>query len=70
VSIGATSFLPGPDVSHELAIRRADQALYRAKNAGRDRCVVLAQEAPVAPVLPMEPRVADWSQRTEVRRAS
>jgi diguanylate cyclase (GGDEF)-like protein len=46
ISIGATSVLPGNGVSHQDAVRRADEALYRAKAAGRDRCVLLTDEPP------------------------
>lgn len=40
VSIGITSILTGEHVSSEQVIRRADLALYRAKNEGRNRAVV------------------------------
>ena len=47
-SVGATSFVPGSaaDGSHQLAVRRADQALYCAKAEGRDRCRLLGREEP------------------------
>lgn len=37
VSIGVASGRPGPQLSPEMLIEAADQALYRAKGAGRDR---------------------------------
>lgn len=48
VSIGVTAVVPDASTSMEQAIRAADQALYRAKNEGRDRVVaqdVAATEA-------------------------
>lgn len=41
MSIGVTAFLPGRDTQPEDLIRRADEALYRAKETGRDRYVVI-----------------------------
>jgi diguanylate cyclase len=35
ISIGFTAFKPGEH--SDLVLKRADQALYRAKNAGRNR---------------------------------
>ncbi len=45
-SFGATCWSPGMNVSAEMLIRIADDALYMAKNQGRDRTVVL----PAAPI--------------------
>jgi len=42
VSIGISKLAPG-DRSGEIALKRADDALYQAKREGRDRCVVLEQ---------------------------
>ena len=39
-SFGVASLVPGPDASPEDLVRRADQAMYRAKRAGRDRVCV------------------------------
>ncbi|MDL2271953.1 GGDEF domain-containing protein [Desulfovibrio sp. OttesenSCG-928-I05] len=44
VSVGATSGKVTPDGSVEEAIRRADEALYLAKNSGRNRSVFLKIE--------------------------
>ena len=45
VSVGVTTLGEGDDV--EKLVRRADHALYRAKDAGRDR---VEKEAPIAPL--------------------
>lgn len=37
ISIGCTGWIPLEGQSHEVLIRHADEALYRAKNGGRDR---------------------------------
>ena len=46
-SIGVTRLLPGDAANHLL--RRADQAMYRAKHAGRDRVVVISDAEPLLP---------------------
>lgn len=45
LSIGVVALIPDGNVSSEQAILAADQALYRAKNEGRDRVVVGAVAA-------------------------
>jgi len=35
-SVGAATLAPGSDYSHDLAVQMADQALYFAKETGRD----------------------------------
>ncbi|MBK8337326.1 MAG: diguanylate cyclase [Sterolibacteriaceae bacterium] len=42
VSIGVATAAPSGRVAFEAALRRADAALYRAKQAGRNRCVLSA----------------------------
>ena len=42
-SIGVAAIAPG-DQSIDVVMRRADQALYRAKAAGRNRVVVQNEE--------------------------
>ncbi len=37
VSVGVSCMVPLPGQGHELLVKQADQALYRAKNAGRAR---------------------------------
>jgi diguanylate cyclase (GGDEF)-like protein len=37
LSIGISSLIPYPDASYETLIATADQALYRAKKAGRNQ---------------------------------
>lgn len=44
VSLGCYSFIPNGNDSLEMFIRRADAALYEAKNAGRNRAAVFSPE--------------------------
>jgi diguanylate cyclase (GGDEF)-like protein len=46
MSIGVAAVTPG-DATLEAAVKRADEALYRAKHEGRDRVVVAAASGPV-----------------------
>jgi diguanylate cyclase (GGDEF)-like protein len=57
-SFGATCWKPGTNVNAETLIRLADDALYMAKNQGRDRTVVL----PVKPVEVLSPQMAPAGQ--------
>jgi len=41
ISVGVTAFVPGHDTKPEDLIARADEALYRAKHTGRNRCVAM-----------------------------
>ena len=45
ISVGASVWHPG-DASAAPLLRRVDDALYRAKNGGRDRVVILAADVP------------------------
>lgn len=44
VSIGLAAELPGPDGSYETLLRRADEALYQAKDTGKDCATLWAAE--------------------------
>ncbi len=57
VSVGAASVMPSIKVKRDELVRRADSAVYRAKDAGRNRAIALGVEegldvffAPEAPV--------------------
>jgi diguanylate cyclase (GGDEF)-like protein/PAS domain S-box-containing protein len=58
--IGIALFGPGYDVQHETVLVNADIAMYEAKEAGRDRCVLL--EATEGPQTQMRARLT-WSER-------
>lgn len=40
ICVGVSSMVPNPDIQSDLLIRQADEALYAAKQQGRDRHVV------------------------------
>ena len=48
-SLGITSMIPTADISPESLISQADQALYLAKNQGRDRFQIY-DESPLLPI--------------------
>jgi diguanylate cyclase (GGDEF)-like protein len=58
--VGIALFGPGFDVGHEAALVNADIAMYEAKEAGRDRCVLL--DATEGPQTQMRARLT-WSER-------
>ena len=37
ISLGIATFIPRPEISSPILIQQADQALYRAKNRGRNQ---------------------------------
>lgn len=49
VSIGAACCIPGGDAEMDALLTRADQLLYRAKQAGRNRCEFTPPAAAAAP---------------------
>jgi diguanylate cyclase (GGDEF)-like protein len=49
-SFGATTALPGSEITSESLIRTADEALYRAKRLGRNRVELLLDRAQSPPV--------------------
>jgi diguanylate cyclase (GGDEF)-like protein len=49
ISIGVSTLKPPPRVGAEDLLRAADQALYRAKDRGRNRTVALAPEDLLVP---------------------
>lgn len=65
ISVGVAAFNPrSPDLSTDALLRRADEALYTAKESGRDR-VVVATPAPLAPGLILSNRPAPIWARSE-----
>lgn len=44
ISVGAASALPARDADMRSLLRRADQALYQAKAAGRNQCIIAVPE--------------------------
>jgi diguanylate cyclase (GGDEF)-like protein len=62
--VGVAMFGQEYDIGHEAVLVNADIAMYEAKDAGRDRCVLL--DATEGPQTQMRARLT-WSQR--IRRA-
>jgi diguanylate cyclase (GGDEF)-like protein/PAS domain S-box-containing protein len=58
--VGIALFGQGFDVAHEAVLVNADIAMYEAKEAGRDRCVLL--DATEGPQTQMRARL-NWSER-------
>lgn len=48
ISIGVSAAGTGQGCSFETILKQADEALYRAKASGRDRCELFAQQDPQA----------------------
>jgi EAL domain-containing protein (putative c-di-GMP-specific phosphodiesterase class I) len=58
--VGIALFGPGFDLSHDAVLVNADIAMYEAKEAGRDRCILL--DATEGPQTQMRARLT-WSER-------
>jgi diguanylate cyclase (GGDEF)-like protein/PAS domain S-box-containing protein len=71
VSSGVTSLEPGQDTSMDLLTMRADEAMYCAKNLGRNRVVVWnrIQEGKVEPSLASSERVQELQKCIEDLKA-
>lgn len=48
ISLGVCTLVPSPQSSVEALLRKADEALYNAKNAGRNRAIAIGSTAPCA----------------------
>ena len=58
VSLGVASLAAGENLSGETLIARADEAMYRAKDAGRDRVEAWSPRPPAEAGLPRGPRTS------------
>jgi len=67
ISAGVTALEPGQDVTIDVLTTRADEAMYCAKNLGRNRVVVWnrMQEGKVEPSLAASERVMEIQNRIE-----